>query len=166
MKMMIFMSTMINIMFITTKQPMKMVIMILMQTLVSTFMMSMKTKSTWFPYMLMIIFIGGMMVLFIYITSITPNEKSKTNPMIIISMMTMMAIFMLKYKNMKNMYYTNETNIMEINSILSNQMMFLNKIFNKPMYMLSIMMMMYLFIALIAVNKISNMKKGPLRKMN
>nr|YP_009740690.1 NADH dehydrogenase subunit 6 [Ergatettix dorsifera]QID03652.1 NADH dehydrogenase subunit 6 [Ergatettix dorsifera] len=164
MKIIVMMSTLLNMMFMNTKQPMKMVIIILMQTMMTTFMMSMKTKSSWFSYMLMIIFIGGMMVLFIYITSITPNEQMKSN--ITFIMVTTLVISSMILITKTPNFTNNETSLMYNMYNLKPEQLMLNKMFNMPMYTLSITMMIYLFIALIAVNKISNMKKGPLRKMN
>nr|UEK75824.1 NADH dehydrogenase subunit 6 [Coptotettix longtanensis] len=165
MKMIITTSTMLSILFMKTKQPMQMIIIILIQTLMATMMMSVKTKSSWFMYILMIVFIGGMMVIFIYITSITPNEKSEK--ILIKTMIFTMMIMMTALLTMKNPEFINtETLNMESMNMLKTEYTMLNKAFNTPMYMISITMMMYLFIALIAVNKISNMKKGPLRKMN
>nr|YP_009740716.1 NADH dehydrogenase subunit 6 [Euparatettix variabilis]QID03678.1 NADH dehydrogenase subunit 6 [Euparatettix variabilis] len=164
MKTIITLCTMMSMFLMNTKQPMQMIIIILLQTLLTTFMMSTMTKSSWCTYILMIIFIGGMMVLFIYITSISPNEQNKNNLMIIITMTMIISIIMINMKTTKTI--NNETMSMETINLMKTEQMMLNKIFNKPMYTLTIMMMLYLFIALIAVNKISNLNKGPLRKMN
>nr|YP_010954498.1 NADH dehydrogenase subunit 6 [Exothotettix guangxiensis]WMV02060.1 NADH dehydrogenase subunit 6 [Exothotettix guangxiensis] len=164
MKLIIIMSTMLSMMFMNMKQPMQMIIIILMQALFTVYMMSVKTKSSWFTYMLLIIFIGGMMVLFIYITSITPNEQNKGNMSTIIMMTILISTITMMMKNME--ISNNETMNMNTMNMLKTEQLMLNKMFNMPMYTLTIMMMIYLFIALIAMNKISNMKKGPLRKMN
>nr|YP_009740703.1 NADH dehydrogenase subunit 6 [Euparatettix bimaculatus]QID03665.1 NADH dehydrogenase subunit 6 [Euparatettix bimaculatus] len=164
MKTIITLCTMTSMFLMNTKQPMQMIIIILLQTLFTTFMMSTMTKSSWCTYILMIIFIGGMMVLFIYITSISPNEQNKNNMMIIITTTIIISIILINMKTTKTI--NNETMSVETINMMKTEQMTLNKIFNKPMYMLTITMMLYLFIALIAVNKISNLNKGPLRKMN
>nr|YP_010954511.1 NADH dehydrogenase subunit 6 [Teredorus guangxiensis]WMV02073.1 NADH dehydrogenase subunit 6 [Teredorus guangxiensis] len=166
MKLMIMVSALMNSLFMSTKQPMNMIIIIIMQTTMMTFMMNKMTKSAWMLYLLMIIFIGGMMVLFIYITSIAPNEKNKMNPKLIMStmMITIMTINMIMYskENMMN----NETTISSLMDLKMNHQKMLNIMFNQTMYLLSITMMSYLFIALMAVNKITNIEMGPLRKKN
>nr|QPK42084.1 NADH dehydrogenase subunit 6 [Loxilobus prominenoculus] len=160
MKSIMLMSSTLNAMFTTTKQPMNLIIIILTQTLLSTFMMSNYNKSSWFNYMLMIIFIGGMMVLFIYITSITPNEKNY-NYMKLITVMGGMIFMLMMYKY-KNYTHSSET----LNNhflMMDNEKMNLNLMFNQPLYSMTIMMMIYLFITLIVINKISSLEKGPLR---
>nr|QPK42097.1 NADH dehydrogenase subunit 6 [Eucriotettix oculatus] len=153
------MSTTLNIMFMNTKQPMMMVIIILMQTTTSTFMMNTLNKSPWFNYILMIIFIGGMMVLFIYITSISPNEKN-FNYIKLLPIITMIMLMIMMKKTPNN--ESSETTINQFN-MTNYEQMNMNMMFNYPLYSMSIMMMLYLFIALIVINKISNIEQGPLR---
>nr|YP_010698186.1 NADH dehydrogenase subunit 6 [Thoradonta yunnana]WCF77160.1 NADH dehydrogenase subunit 6 [Thoradonta yunnana]WCK12010.1 NADH dehydrogenase subunit 6 [Thoradonta yunnana] len=160
MKLMLMASTALNLMFMNTKQPMLLITIILMQTTMSTFMMSNFTKSSWFNYILMITFIGGMMVLFIYITSITPNEKNfnymKMMPILICTSSTIMIL------NYKKKYLSTETSLNQSN-LMNNDQLNMNMMFSYPLYSISMMMMIYLFIALIVINKISNIEKGPLR---
>nr|YP_010373103.1 NADH dehydrogenase subunit 6 [Teredorus bashanensis]UPH84314.1 NADH dehydrogenase subunit 6 [Teredorus bashanensis] len=163
MKLIMITSMMMNSIFMHTKQPMNMIIITLMQTTMMMYMMSMKSLSSWFNYLLMIIFVGGMMVLFIYITSVAPNEKTKISKKMIPTFMMMTMITLML--NNESMINEKTSLMMNINENTTYQIM-LNKMFNKPMYYLSITMMMYLFIALIAVNKITNLTKGPLRKSN
>nr|QID48492.1 NADH dehydrogenase subunit 6 [Yunnantettix bannaensis] len=159
MKLTLMMSTTLNITFMNTKQPMILIVIILAQTTLTTFMMSNYNKSSWFNYILMIIFIGGMMVLFIYITSITPNEKN--NYLKLLPMMLIMTIMFYLYEK-KTYFHSSETLNMQLNTMSPDQMN-MKMMFNYPLYSLSIMMMIYLFIALVAINKISNLEQGPLR---
>nr|ATU74762.1 NADH dehydrogenase subunit 6 [Thoradonta obtusilobata]QPK42110.1 NADH dehydrogenase subunit 6 [Thoradonta nodulosa] len=160
MKLMLMASAALNLMFMNTKQPMLLITIILMQTTMSTFMMSNFTKSSWFNYILMITFIGGMMVLFIYITSITPNEKNfnymKMMPILICTSSMIMIL------NYKKKYLSTETSLNQSN-LMSNDQLNMNMMFSYPLYSISMMLMIYLFIALIVINKISNIEKGPLR---
>nr|WCH58163.1 NADH dehydrogenase subunit 6 [Scelimena sp. 1 JL-2023a] len=165
MKIIMYISMYINIMFTQTKKPMNIVMMILIQTAMMTFMMSLKTNSPWFPYLLMIIFIGGMMVTFIYITSIMPNDNNRNNPPMMIMITIMMITIIITVNNTKS--YINNNEIIPMNEVvMSNANNYtLNKMFNKPMHLLYITTTMYLFITLIAISNISNIKMGPLRKM-
>nr|QNH68983.1 NADH dehydrogenase subunit 6 [Mazarredia convexa] len=160
MKLIMLLASILNIMFINTKQPMILIMIILIQTLLTTFMMNNYNKSSWFNYILMIIFIGGMMVLFIYITSIAPNEKNYSyKKMFTMTAMTMTILWVLENKNNPESTETSINPPFE----MSKEQMDTNMMFNYPLYQLTIMMTIYLFITLIVVNKISNMEKGPLR---
>nr|QID48503.1 NADH dehydrogenase subunit 6 [Bolivaritettix lativertex] len=165
MKMLMTLSIMMNLMFMNTKQPMNMIIIILMQTMITTFLMSNMMKSSWFNYILMIIFIGGMMVLFTYITSIAPNEKSH-NKISMMSSTIMITLLMTLPYIWKPIKYNNTEIMNNCVNLMNNYQLEVNLMFNKPVFMMSIMMMIYLFIALIVVNKISNLTQGPLRKKN
>nr|QID48515.1 NADH dehydrogenase subunit 6 [Bolivaritettix sikkinensis] len=163
MKILMTLSTMMNMMFMNTKQPMNMIIIILIQTVITTFLMSITMKSSWFNYILMIIFIGGMMVLFTYITSIAPNEKNY-NKINLMSSTIMILLFMTLPYIWKPTKYNNTEIMNNYTNTMNNYQLDINLMFNKPMFMMSITMMIYLFIALIVVNKISNLTQGPLRK--
>nr|WME17544.1 NADH dehydrogenase subunit 6 [Scelimena sp. 1 XDL-2023a] len=156
-------SMLLNILFTQTKKPMNIIIIILMQTSLMTMTMSTKTQSPWFSYLLMIIFIGGMMVAFVYITSIMPNEKNNYNK-IIIALTIMLATLMMTVSNMKTHHNNNETQLTETIQLAHNSSIMLNNMFNKPMFTLYIMTTIYLFITLIAVSNISNIEMGPMRK--
>nr|QPK42123.1 NADH dehydrogenase subunit 6 [Scelimena melli] len=156
-------SMLLNILFTQTKKPMNIIVIILMQASIMTMMMSPKTQSPWFPYLLMIIFIGGMMVTFIYITSIMPNEKNNYSK-ITIALTIIAVTLLMMMTNTKNYYNNNETQLTETTNPTFSGSLIFNKMFNKPMFSLYIMTTVYLFITLIAISNISNIEMGPMRK--
>nr|YP_009104435.1 NADH dehydrogenase subunit 6 [Callitettix biformis]AFV32137.1 NADH dehydrogenase subunit 6 [Callitettix biformis] len=167
MKMMIITTfTISSTLFLMMKHPLSSGFMLLMQTMLACMMNSMNSYSYWFSYILFIIFIGGMMVLFIYIASIASNEKFKFSMKIIMMMMLMMIIIMMIDKNML-INLTNETltytKTMKTNN---KEMMSIMKMFNYPTMMLSMMSILYLLFTMISVVKITNIEKGPLRMKN
>nr|QPK42136.1 NADH dehydrogenase subunit 6 [Paragavialidium sichuanense] len=165
MKMIMFMSMMLNFLFMNTKKPMNIIIIILMQASLMTSIMSTQTQSPWFPYILMIIFIGAMMVIFIYIASIMPNEKNPLNKMTLIIAIMITSLSMIMIFN--DTYVMNEETFMtEKISLIDNHNKSLNSMFDMQTYPIYITMMIYLFIALIAVSKMCNIEMGPLRKKN
>nr|AGC22293.1 NADH dehydrogenase subunit 6 [Trachytettix bufo] len=163
MKLMTMLSFMLNFTFMMTKQPIKMIVIIITQTIMMTYMMTKESNSPWFAYILMITFISGMMVLFTYITSITPNEPEKMNKMILTALIIMSIIMFMINIKMENTFNPPKWNINNSENYIQ---MTLTKMFNTNSSIMFIIMMMYLFIVLIVVNKISNMEKGPLRKKN
>nr|YP_004021862.1 NADH dehydrogenase subunit 6 [Ramulus irregulariterdentatus]BAJ24488.1 NADH dehydrogenase subunit 6 [Ramulus irregulariterdentatus] len=159
MKMMIMMNTMLNMMFITMKHPLSMGMTIIMQTIIISLITGMMFKTFWFSYILFIMYIGGMMVLFIYMTSLMPNmlfKMSKKSMMIIMLIFIMMTMMM----NTKLMMQNNDIyNYLNINMLLI-------KMYNKPVNMTIILLASYLLFTMITVFKITESKQGPLRMMN
>uniref|UniRef100_UPI0031F362DA NADH dehydrogenase subunit 6 n=1 Tax=Pyrgodera armata TaxID=1964324 RepID=UPI0031F362DA len=164
-------SNALNINFIMFNHPMSMMMTIIIQTLMIGMMIGPIMESFWLSYILFLTFLGGMMVLFIYITSIASNEMfyiKSTN--IIIFMMTIMVLLIITYNTDKIMFTeiikNTETNSMSQTMNYQEMTMSLTKLYNKPTMLITIMMMIYLFIALMAVVKITNINQGPIRKMN
>nr|YP_009104448.1 NADH dehydrogenase subunit 6 [Callitettix braconoides]AFV32151.1 NADH dehydrogenase subunit 6 [Callitettix braconoides] len=167
MKLMIIMMFMFSsTLFLMMKHPLSSGFMLLMQTMLACMMNSMNSYSYWFSYILFIIFIGGMMVLFIYIASIASNEKFKFSMKTLVLMLMTMAIIISIDKNML-INFMNETLTYTKNLKVNNkEMMSITKMFNYPMMMLSMMSILYLLLTLIAVVKITDIEKGPLRMKN
>nr|WJW73291.1 NADH dehydrogenase subunit 6 [Pygoluciola sp.] len=160
--MILMMTTSISFMFIS--HPLSMGMMLLLQTSMIAMWTGFMSMNFWYSYILFIVMVGGMLVLFIYMTSIASNEKFSFSKILLFTMILMMMTSMMWSKD--NMY----TFMNSMNSdlmIIKNKMMFklsLNKFLMYPMMIMSMTIIIYLLIALIAVSKITNMKNGPLRK--
>lgn len=130
----------------------------------------------WFSYSLFLIFIGGILILFIYITSLSSNEIFNFSLNLYFFFFrlitTIIFIFLFYWLNIKNSIFFNKIKNIENSSIyiirntenLSN--LLLNKIFSFPINIISIILINYLFLTLIARVKITNIFKGPLRPTN
>nr|QPL16991.1 NADH dehydrogenase subunit 6 [Chorthippus sp. AHNU01] len=163
-------SNMININFIKLNHPMSMMMFIIIQTFIVGLITGTMMESFWLSYILFLTFLGGMLVLFIYITSIASNELFKPKSIIMFISMFMMIIttvilivvdktmFLDPIKNTETMNINNSINYQEMS-------MSLEKLYNKPTLTITMMMMIYLFLALVAVVKITNINQGPIRKM-
>nr|YP_009536192.1 NADH dehydrogenase subunit 6 [Exorista civilis]AYM35223.1 NADH dehydrogenase subunit 6 [Exorista civilis] len=161
---------MFNFIFLFMKHPLAMGLTLLIQTLLISMMSGLMTKTFWFSYILFLVFIGGMLVLFIYMTSLASNEMfSLSIKLMIISFMTfMMFMFILLFmdKNMLLQYKNTEImSISNMNSYIMENSLSINKLYNYPTNLLTILLMNYLLITLIAIVKITKMFKGPLRPM-
>nr|ASU46002.1 NADH dehydrogenase subunit 6 [Schistocerca socorro] len=171
-KMMIMsLSNVMNINFIKLSHPMSMMLFIILQTFLVGLMTGTMMESYWLSYILFLTFLGGMLVLFIYITSIASNEMFQPKSITMIITLTMwmfimstliildMSMFMDFFKNTETMYIDNSINYQEMT-------MSLEKLYNSPTFIITMMMMIYLFLALLAVVKITNINQGPIRKMS
>nr|YP_009695050.1 NADH dehydrogenase subunit 6 [Emeia pseudosauteri]QEJ81588.1 NADH dehydrogenase subunit 6 [Emeia pseudosauteri] len=120
----------------------------------------------WFSYILFIVMIGGLLVLFIYMTSIASNEKFKFNNFITIFFLiipiTLLTIILTNDSfNLQNSFNNIDSLKLNIKPFFFSSLM---KFMSYPMSMISIMLMTYLLITLIAVVKITTIKYGPLRQ--
>uniref|UniRef100_A0AAU7VB90 NADH-ubiquinone oxidoreductase chain 6 n=1 Tax=Stenopsocus metastictus TaxID=3074944 RepID=A0AAU7VB90_9NEOP len=155
------------ILFFYLNNPLTLGLILICQTLALTFLLGSLVKSFWFLYLLILIFIGGMLVLFIYVTSIFPNEKfdvNNNNSINIIVFISLLGITLVIYNNFFNL--TPSFDSLE-NLVMTNKFMVPSvKMFSFNTSVLFIFMVNYLFYCMIVVIKITNFFKGPLRKMN
>nr|QWW92000.1 NADH dehydrogenase subunit 6 [Abscondita cerata] len=154
----------LTILFMFMSHPLSMGMILLMQTLMIAMWTGSMSMNFWYSYILFIVMVGGMLILFIYMTSVASNEKFMYKKMLLImvSIMFIMIMFMNKDKIFTLMNSMN-LDLMTIKNILTFKMS-LNKFLMYPMMIMSLMIIIYLLITLIAVSKITNVKNGALRK--
>nr|AML25793.1 NADH dehydrogenase subunit 6 [Histeridae sp. BMNH 1274329] len=152
--MMIF-SVILASIFMQMKHPISMGLILLLQTILISVQTGLLTYSTWFSYIMFLIMVGGMLVLFIYMTSVASNEKFsyKINDLILPagSIILLLVIFM----------GPNTFNNQNSWPLIESQLI---KYLNFPSNSIIWMLMIYLLITLIAVVNISNISYGPLRQ--
>nr|QXT43956.1 NADH dehydrogenase subunit 6 [Acholotermes chirotus] len=155
-------STMTSIMFTQMKHPLAMGMLLLMQTTMVCIISGTMYSSFWFSYILFMIMIGGMLVLFMYMTSLASNEMfSPSNKMLLMAMMmTPPLLYMMPtVTNNKDMHMHNtmmENEITTTTTVMYNQMM----------GTMTMLLVVYMLMTLIVVVNIINVSSGPLRHMN
>nr|YP_009740469.1 NADH dehydrogenase subunit 6 [Ceratophysella communis]QID03196.1 NADH dehydrogenase subunit 6 [Ceratophysella communis] len=157
MKMLMILSVMISIALGSTSHPMLMIAMISTQALFVCLILWVTLSNAWFSFILFLVFMGGLMVLFIYVSSLASNENisfetpwnAKTLVMPIISVLGFSAIT----------YNTQMFSESSINSSVS----LIFKIYSSNMMMATSLTMTYLLLALIIVVKIISLQEGPMR---
>nr|YP_010491836.1 NADH dehydrogenase subunit 6 [Dinothenarus chrysocomus]UWM92622.1 NADH dehydrogenase subunit 6 [Dinothenarus chrysocomus] len=152
-----------SVMFIFLTHPLSMGITLLIQTILIAIISGLFNINFLFSYILFLIMVGGMLVLFIYMTSIASNEKFMFSNFLFSFMIYMIILMLPTYLLMDNMFI-NMTNFSENFNLNYMYSMNLNKFFNYPSNIILFMMIIYLFITLIAVVKITDIKFGPLRQ--
>nr|QNP09854.1 NADH dehydrogenase subunit 6 [Ochthebius sp. IBE<ESP> AN164] len=156
------MNIILSVNFMFMMHPLSMGMTLMLQTILITMITGFMNFNFWFSYILFLIMIGGMLVLFMYMTSIASNEKFKFNLklllllLIIIIMLVIMMTLMDKSLIMINCFNNN------INMNMNYMMM--SKFYNTPSNNIMFMMIIYLLITMIAVVKITEFKSGPLRQ--
>nr|UFZ13827.1 NADH dehydrogenase subunit 6 [Neochauliodes digitiformis] len=154
--------------FTIMNHPLAMGLILLIQTILISLITGFMLQTFWFSYILFLILLGGMLVLFIYMTSLASNElfsfSMKSLLMNFIIMMFMMTIMMIyiPYNNLLNLDMTKFNNY----SLYTENNIELLKLYNFPTMNLTLMLVSYLFLTLIIVVKITNINQGPLRQFN
>nr|ALO70336.1 NADH deshydrogenase subunit 6 [Atheta sp. 2 EF-2015] len=164
--MLLMLNFILSMIFLFLNHPMSMGITLLLQTIIISMITGMLNMNFWFSYILFLIMVGGMLVLFIYMTSIASNEMFKySNKIMFLSMMIMMFCllnyFMIDSFLINMNYLYTET---FMNYFNDNHYKSLTKYFNYPSMFMIFFMIIYLFITLIAVVKITKIESGPLRQ--
>nr|WEV93888.1 NADH dehydrogenase subunit 6 [Tylostega tylostegalis] len=154
--------------------PLSMGLMILCQTLLICLISGIILPTYWFSYILFLTFLGGLLVLFIYVSSIASNELFKISfnlKFYFIIIISLSIIF--SFMNMNNLNWLNFNFNLEMKNFFDMMLFFnnenkinLSKLYNNQTFMLMMMMIIYLFITLIAVVKITNIFYGPIRSNN
>uniref|UniRef100_UPI0030FEB884 NADH dehydrogenase subunit 6 n=1 Tax=Neopanorpa longiprocessa TaxID=757038 RepID=UPI0030FEB884 len=167
------MSTIISLIFTQMKHPLAMGLILLTQTLIICLTMGLISNTYWFSYILFLVFLGGMLVLFIYMTSLASNEMFSMSFKLIFWFFSLMflltLIIILLDKNLILSTFSNfdMNNFMESFMLKTNEnSLNLTKLYNQPTSMITLMLINYLLLTLIVIVKITNIFYGPLRQKN
>nr|YP_009652405.1 NADH dehydrogenase subunit 6 [Sinella curviseta]QAU56476.1 NADH dehydrogenase subunit 6 [Sinella curviseta] len=139
-----------------SSHPVSILMLILLQTLFICILMFSMLKTSWFSYILFLIFLGGLMVLFVYIVSLASNEKFSVNfsLTIILSAAVSFMSFSILYLS-----FFDKTQSLFSNNFFEQTMM----IFSGTLVAPTILIMFYLLYTLIVAVKVSSKLEGPLR---
>ena len=148
--------------------PLTLGIILFFQTICISLFIGIIAQSFWYSYILFLVFIGGLLIIFIYIISLLFNNKfnikfNYINLIIIFIFLSLTIFFLLKI----DIYWLiNNNEIIEINflkSLFLENSLRLNKLFNIPNIIINLLLINYLFLILRITIKITNFKIGPLR---
>nr|QWY25990.1 NADH dehydrogenase subunit 6 [Gonocephalum kochi] len=156
-------SIMMSVLFIMMNHPLSAGLILLVNTTTISLITGNLNQNFWYSYILFLILIGGMLILFMYMTSIASNEKFKMNiSMTMIIIPTPLIMWMIN-NSIKSTIKNNETIMFNQEINMNSSLM---KYINLPLSGTLIFLMIYLLLALIATVKISSFKQGSVRQMN
>jgi len=116
-------------------------------------------RSFWFSYILFIIIIGGILVLFIYMTRLASNEIFSPSNKILIASSIILPILIYIIPTLTN---NKEINIHD--AIIENEITTTTTvIYNQIIGTITTILVIYILLTLIVVVNIINVSKGPLR---
>nr|YP_009117998.1 NADH dehydrogenase subunit 6 [Brachythemis contaminata]AJE75786.1 NADH dehydrogenase subunit 6 [Brachythemis contaminata] len=153
-----------SLLFSSMNHPMNMGLMLLIQTLLMSLFTATMSYSSWFSYILFLVFLGGMLVLFIYMTSIASNEFFKKSKITLMLITTTLAIIMMT--TLIDPMMTSLPSNQESFILTENMKMVMTPLYNNPNSIITTFMVLYLFLTLIIVVYITKFNKGPLRPTN
>nr|YP_009417418.1 NADH dehydrogenase subunit 6 [Laurentaeglyphea neocaledonica]AMW67758.1 NADH dehydrogenase subunit 6 [Laurentaeglyphea neocaledonica] len=157
--------TTMSFLFTRLSHPLSMGLVLLTQTVLICMTTGLINMSFWFSYILFLIFLGGMLVLFIYVASLASNESFSFSFMIFISsllfifFLSTFFIFMDPLFNFLHLPLS--TSKLTQNSYLN--ILLISAIYNPPTMNFTLFMVMYLLLTLIVVVNLTNTFFGPLR---
>nr|YP_008854817.1 NADH dehydrogenase subunit 6 [Cherax monticola]AHA59399.1 NADH dehydrogenase subunit 6 [Cherax monticola] len=156
----------IAILFLTLTHPLSMGMALLTQTILICMLSGLFMPSFWFSYILFLIFLGGMLILFIYVSSLASNEAFKihlkSSLLIILSLSLTPILILLDPLFLPSKFFQSslfltlkcKTNL----TILST-----SSIYSLPSFPLTILVILYLLLTLIVIVSIINITSSPLR---
>nr|ASM82693.1 NADH dehydrogenase subunit 6 [Suwallia bimaculata] len=165
-------SALMGVIFTQMNHPLAMGLMLLVQTLCICMITGFFTQSFWFSYILFLVFLGGLLVLFIYVTSLASNEMfSMSTSTLVMSMipLSLITLLLLVIDPMPYLIHSLNMDMTQISSLILYQeeaTPSLMKLFNQPTGTITLMLVLYLLLTLIAVVKITSIFFGPLRQQN
>nr|YP_010265209.1 NADH dehydrogenase subunit 6 [Allodia zaitzevi]UIP57080.1 NADH dehydrogenase subunit 6 [Allodia zaitzevi] len=163
---------MTSLLFSQMKHPLSMGMILLVQTLLISLSIGLMSKSFWFSYILFLVFLGGMLVMFIYVTSLSSNEMfSISNKLFFFVFLLGIMFFMIFIvfdlnfiswiNNLETELFINNKN--ELNFLVEENSISLLKIYNHSTNLITLFLINYLFLTLVISVKITNFFYGPLR---
>nr|ASA39499.1 NADH dehydrogenase subunit 6 [Typhlatya sp. JR2016] len=159
-------SSSISIVFTKITHPLAMGAILLVQTVITAVLVSFFLKSTWFSYILFLIFLGAMLVLFIYVASLAPNETfSISYPMVtlIVFAIALSAVIFIVDPVLLAPSIFIETSSSLVLTTTPTTFTLLAPMYNVSSMKMTIFLILYLLLTLVAVVKITATHFGPLR---
>uniref|UniRef100_A0AAU6PBZ5 NADH dehydrogenase subunit 6 n=1 Tax=Dusuna sp. TaxID=3133678 RepID=A0AAU6PBZ5_9HEMI len=142
--------------------PMSMGFFLLIYSFLISFFISKIMLTSWFCYITMLMMIGGILIIFMYISSISSNESFKfNNNMNLLFMIFMFMIveeFMLEFQVSDFICLHKDVESFNFFSVV--------KLYNSNCMFLTVFLIIYLIFSMIVVSNIVKHFKGPLRSLN
>nr|UAM95679.1 NADH dehydrogenase subunit 6 [Coreamachilis songi] len=159
--------TLMNLIMVSLNHPVAMGTILMIQTTLIAILLGNTYMSFWFSYILFLIFLGGLLVLFIYVASLASNEMFYTNfnpKMLVTIMLLTILLCSLDFLMTPMKLYSMQS--LPSNNNLNNLLMeTLSKFYSSTISFMTLSLILYLLLTLIAVVKITKMNLGPLRKL-
>ena len=147
-----------NIVFVFTFHPLAIIIVLIIQCLLIALGLMSITQFPWFSYTLILVFLGGILILFTYIANIASNEKFSPRIKVVRVILALRSLRIFLPKLFISLSKESSINVgSEFLSVL------VVKPFQLEMLPLVVLMAGLILLALLGVVKIRKINSGPLR---
>ena len=156
----------LTILVILTNHPLILRFFLIFARILYALILYIHSLTSWLPYILVMVFLSGIIVIIIYIASLSSNEPfnffSKHSFFMFFSLNLILLLMNLIFNNNYNI-----SNIKQLNSLTnfnythSRQLIY--KTYNFINWKLTLLLILYLFVVLIVAVKITSLNTGPLR---
>nr|YP_010242198.1 NADH dehydrogenase subunit 6 [Notostomus gibbosus]QTI83237.1 NADH dehydrogenase subunit 6 [Notostomus gibbosus] len=139
---------------------------LLVQTIMVCITSGLSNKSMWFSYILFLIFLGAMLVLFIYVASLASNESFQLSPylsLLIMAAALIGSMAVILDPLLPALKLSPEGSFFSFESSFLSPQANLSLIYNPSSMNLTLFIILYLLLTLIVVVKITSTFFGPLR---
>nr|AIM19546.1 NADH dehydrogenase subunit 6 [Diceroprocta semicincta] len=144
------------------KHPLSMGLILLLQTIFSCMACSLILSSYLLSYILFLIFVGGMLILFMYMSSIASNEKFVFSMKLMFINLLVLSVLIMFMGKIELSMMKSDDQMSEFNEFSS---LMLNKLYMFPYGNITLMMVIYLLFSMIVVVNIISLKSSPLRSV-
>nr|YP_009992277.1 NADH dehydrogenase subunit 6 [Chasmagnathus convexus]QNN90150.1 NADH dehydrogenase subunit 6 [Chasmagnathus convexus] len=154
-----------SFLFTQLSHPLAMGLMLFTQTVLISITVGAYNFSFWFSYILFLVFLGGMLVLFIYIASLASNESFSFSLTTFFFSLMFLSLFVFVILSLDPLVISPNSSSLSPTSLSSlvSTPFIINWIYNTPSMIFTISIVSYLLLMLIVVVKIISLFKGPLR---
>nr|YP_007475333.1 NADH dehydrogenase subunit 6 [Neotrypaea japonica]AGE12449.1 NADH dehydrogenase subunit 6 [Neotrypaea japonica]URF19379.1 NADH dehydrogenase subunit 6 [Neotrypaea japonica]URF19392.1 NADH dehydrogenase subunit 6 [Neotrypaea japonica]URF19405.1 NADH dehydrogenase subunit 6 [Neotrypaea japonica]URF19418.1 NADH dehydrogenase subunit 6 [Neotrypaea japonica] len=154
-----------SLLFMRMRHPLSMGLVLLLQTCLVCLSSGLLSLSYWFSYILFLVFLGGMLVLFIYVASLAPNEpfqlKLETTVFLLFSLF---MVFLILVVDM--MWIPTPVNVISSGLETSlGDLSYVSTIYSDSVMNFTLFIVLYLLLTLFVVVEITGSYFGPLRFM-
>nr|YP_010593362.1 NADH dehydrogenase subunit 6 [Chionoecetes opilio x Chionoecetes japonicus]QJS52753.1 NADH dehydrogenase subunit 6 [Chionoecetes opilio]UWV18219.1 NADH dehydrogenase subunit 6 [Chionoecetes opilio x Chionoecetes japonicus]WAI96442.1 NADH dehydrogenase subunit 6 [Chionoecetes opilio x Chionoecetes japonicus] len=158
---------MLALLFTRLTHPLSLGLTLLIQTVSISLNTGLSLYSFWFSYILFMIFLGGMLVLFIYVASLASNESFSFSFFYMFTSLLILLLIFLMCLFMDPILMVDFSSLptASIDVKLSTPLI-TSWIYSNSNMMFTLFIILYLLLTLVVVVKITNLFKGPLRLMN
>lgn len=154
-----------SILFIYSKIPLALTIYLSLNAITVAFIMISYIKSSWFSFILIIVFLSGIIVVFTYISSLSSNEFTPPSTFSIV-LIALITTPLLLYSLAGREQPIQTIQSTHLTQTMPTQAFFLHKLYEKDSITIITIIITYLFIALLVVVKNSSLNTAPLRSTN
>nr|QQQ88643.1 NADH dehydrogenase subunit 6 [Hyalella cajasi] len=119
--------------------------------------MSLICTTSWFSLLLFMLFLSGMMIIFMYVCSLASNEAHYYSFGAVYAVLGLLMLSLIGSETSK------ATAVSGLLSIEAKSSFLMYKIYSFSVYLFAVVLIIYLLITLIAVVKISVVSEGPVR---